>query len=113
MMASTKQVMIAPKVSPQRQHVKSLSSSIFDVPYTEDDDDGLDPTDIGSKKSDYISLNTLHDEMVYSIDACTPSRVQQQLVVSIIHGLYNLITNHTKYTQVCLLHPFIISISLS
>jgi hypothetical protein len=31
-------------------------------------------------------------------------------VVSIMHGLYNLITNHTQYTEVCLACPFIVSV---
>jgi hypothetical protein len=42
----------------------------------------------------------------YLIDACMHSN---NIAVCIMHGLYYLITNHTKYTEVCLTYPFIVS----
>ncbi len=28
-----------------------------------------------------------------------------------MHGSYSLITDHTRYTEVCLVHPFIVSLT--
>jgi hypothetical protein len=84
----TEPVIAAPNGPPQRQHVTSQPFNIFDVFYDEDDDD-----------EEYIRSNTVF--------SCITTH-SNNIAVSSMHGLYNLITNHTQYTEVCLAYPFIV-----